>query len=61
MPAKSIGKKKNCGCSFMEGFDTLKDLTGQKFGKLTVIERYMTIMDPPHWLCKCDCGNTTIV
>lgn len=42
------------------------DLVGQKIGKLTVIEKA-----PPHitkggnyitmWLCKCDCGNVTIV
>ena len=38
------------------------DLTGQKFGKLTVVEnagkdkRGKTI-----WKCECDCGNTTIV
>jgi hypothetical protein len=34
------------------------DLTGQKFGKLTVIER--TGVDKHHhttWLCECDCGN----
>ena len=39
-----------------------KDLSGQKFNKLTIIERspnrgrYRTM-----WHCKCDCGNTTIV
>lgn len=38
-----------------------KDLTGLKFGKLTVIEqaghdKYNKIL----WKCKCDCGNETI-
>lgn len=38
------------------------DLTGQKFGKLTVIKRlendkYKRAI----WFCKCDCGNTKIV
>lgn len=39
-----------------------KDLTGQRFGRLTVVERapsgkrYAT-----KWYCKCDCGNTVIV
>jgi len=28
------------------------DLTGQRFGRLTVIER-----DEKKWLCRCDCGN----
>lgn len=44
----------------------LIDMTGQKYGKLTVIKRiednvspcgYRTVM----WLCKCDCGNTRIM
>lgn len=33
----------------------LIDLTGQKFGRLTVIERH----DAKRWKCICDCGNTT--
>lgn len=44
----------------------LKDLTGQKFGKLTVIKRHGTRVSPSgqkkaQWLCKCDCGNESIV
>lgn len=39
-----------------------KDLTGQTFGYLTVIER---VYDPAykrvHWRCMCKCGNETIV
>ena len=34
------------------------DLTGQRFGKLTVIERAESIGRCTMWLCKCDCGNT---
>lgn len=30
------------------------DLTGQKFGRLTVVEY---LPDKHKWLCKCDCGN----
>lgn len=33
----------------------LINLTGQKFGRLTVIERH----DQKRWKCVCDCGNTT--
>lgn len=38
------------------------DLTGKKFGKLTVIKKaedkkYSRI----HWECKCDCGNPKII
>ena len=38
------------------------DLTGQRFGNLTVIERrgsdkYKNAL----WLCKCDCGNEVLI
>lgn len=41
------------------------DLTGQRFGRLTVIryipseerEGYGRNKDCRRWLCKCDCGN----
>lgn len=35
----------------------LKDLTGQRFGKLTVIEKVDYIGKNTRWICKCDCGN----
>ena len=35
-----------------------KDLTGQRFGKLVVIERDLTKNSPHvYWKCQCDCGN----
>ena len=43
------------------------DLTGQRFGKLTVLEQDPNpYIDPAgrrelKWICKCDCGNTTSV
>lgn len=40
----------------------LKDLTGQKFGRLTVIERAGSTKDNhTTWLCGCECGNKTVV
>lgn len=41
------------------------DLTGQKFGKLTVKERtnvpeYIKNKERVYWLCDCDCGGTLI-
>ena len=43
-----------------------KDLTGQKFGMLTAIKRIDDYVTPSgrhraRWLCKCDCGNETVV
>lgn len=39
----------------------LIDLTGQKFGKLTVIDRDMTKTNKVYWICSCECGNTISV
>lgn len=40
----------------------LIDLTGQKIGKLTVVKRAEnTNHGAARWLCKCDCGNFTVV
>lgn len=36
------------------------DMTGRRFGKLVVISRHQIANKGPHWLCACDCGETTI-
>jgi hypothetical protein len=38
----------------------LIDLTGQKFGRLTVIKGVRTNRHV-QWLCRCECGNETVV
>ena len=38
----------------------LRDLTGQKFGMLTAIQRMPNKKKSTMWLCKCDCGNEKI-
>ena len=42
-----------------------EDLTGRKFGRLTVIEQAEDYITPnklkiAQWLCKCDCGNEIV-
>ncbi len=37
------------------------DLTGQRFGRLTVIKRIENHNSNTRWLCKCDCGNECYV
>jgi hypothetical protein len=41
------------------------DITGRKYGLLTVLEYSHTVTQSrvtrPHWVCLCDCGNTTVV
>lgn len=39
----------------------LIDLTGQRFERLTVIERAENAGRTTRWKCVCDCGNVTIV
>jgi hypothetical protein len=39
----------------------MKDLTKQKFNNLTVIKFSHRKNEKYFWLCKCDCGNETIV
>ena len=38
-----------------------KDLTGQRFGRLTVLKHVYTLNKRVYWLCKCDCGNEKII
>lgn len=61
------GKTKSCGClrSYnlsIEGGKNLKDLTGMRFNKLTVIERAENPNKNPkdlhaYWKCLCECGK----
>lgn len=38
-----------------------EDLTGQRFGRLTVLERAPKPSKQTYWLCSCDCGNQATV
>lgn len=53
----------SCGCLQKERTSEARliDLTGQKFGKLTVLERDSQISYPTHWLCKCECGSVVSI
>lgn len=61
-------KRTNCGCKkIIERPNRIKDLTGQRFGRLTVLERdinkYYTKGGKRlyKWICQCDCGNIVSV
>ena len=49
----------SCGCYKREHLSELKldDLTGKRFGRLTVLYRANTVGEMAKWHCKCDCGN----
>ena len=56
------GNTRSCGC--LRKDRAYRDLTGQRFGRLTVIrltEDLLTSNWSKQWLCKCDCGSEAIV
>ena len=62
------GNTSSCGCLFREKASErfFEDLTGQRFGKLTVIERVEDLLHPNggysvQWKCLCDCGTYVTV
>lgn len=58
------GSTRSCGCMTREYHESLvKDLTGKKFGKWTVLERWPTKDKNRNmkWLCECDCGKRSVV
>lgn len=66
-----LGLVKSCGCLVKEKLSIImreyvqplavekitQDLTGQRFGYLTVLGRGKTKYHNIHWICQCDCGN----
>ena len=57
------GDRKSCGCLYKQnnkrfGQLNTKDLLGQRFGKLLVVQKTDKRKDGRIvWKCKCDCGN----
>lgn len=56
------GASLSCGCLHRETAAALrfKDLTGQVFGRLTVISRAPNHQKKVRWNCQCECGATVI-
>jgi hypothetical protein len=60
------GSVGSCGCKRVEHCQKmLIDLTGKRYGKLTVLKRVPAPekdkSNKPYWLCECDCGNRKVV
>ncbi len=63
------GKTLSCGCfqresSIKNGQKKVIDEVGNRYGKLVVLSRSVNqskTKKTAYWLCKCDCGNLTIV
>ncbi|KIR02586.1 hypothetical protein P261_01401 [Lachnospiraceae bacterium TWA4] len=52
------GNTKSCGCLKKP---PIKDFIGKKFGLLYVVTYAGKLRGMHRWICKCDCGNETIV
>jgi hypothetical protein len=50
------GNTKSCGCLQINRTSRIKDLSGQRFGMLVVIEFYKREKKQTIWKVKCDCG-----
>ena len=40
---------------------TITDLTGQTFGRATVVKFHTIVKHKAHWLCRCSCGTEWVV
>lgn len=60
------GRTRSCGCLQRDIMHAKgKDLTGQRFGSLTVVSSAEPYVSPSgqlyrRWLCKCDCGSESV-
>lgn len=56
------GHTQSCGCLIKQrGHERVIDLTGKRYGRLTVIEKVGYKGNEITWKCKCDCGTVTEV
>lgn len=53
------GCTKSCGCyaNYLSSQRRIKDITGERFGRLTVTGKAYVKNLTTYWHCKCDCGN----
>jgi hypothetical protein len=60
------GNTKSCGCLYIDdrgvyGHKNTVDMTGQKYGRLTVISKHGPSTNGLKWNCLCECGNQCVV
>lgn len=59
------GHTTSCGCLTLKVNtpkleNGVRDITGQKFGRLTVVSFEKTKNKQSYWLCSCECGGKTV-
>lgn len=57
IPTSNLRRGNTTKCKYCRA----ENLIGQKFGRLTVIERHITEDNKVYWKCKCDCGNIVTI
>jgi len=62
----STGASSSCGClqrdvAAEQCKETVKDLVGQRFGRLIVLSREGSRLRKAMWRCRCDCEKETVV
>lgn len=56
------GMTKSCGCYNVDVHKMMrKNITGEKFGRLTAVCWHHREGANTYWECTCDCGNATVV
>lgn len=55
------GDTQSCGCYKEQVQHRFDDLTGQVFGRLTVLEYDHTENGRTFWKCQCSCGNVKVI
>lgn len=60
-PDLTSGNVRSCGCLKRDLHSTMNDLTGERFGKLVVLDSPYVKNEQRVWRCMCDCGRETFV
>ena len=56
------GHTKSCGCLQIEAAKTIRNIAGEKFGRLTAVEFAGSYKNGGSlWLCECECGARKII
>ena len=55
------GEIRSCGCLMMDYQNRANDLTGERFGRWTVLSKKDVEKTGTHYFCQCDCGTQKVI
>jgi len=61
VPGGSLTSGNTKSCGHLKTADRFEDLTGRRFGKLTVLKHERVVGKNHQWMCICDCGNEKVI